>query len=134
MNGGIGGARLGSFFGYLVDHFIFQKTNMAGGPPKTKCRDVGAKGMEGTPSSYSKCTTPLQSWAHLERELIWNRKRTGTGTEKSQFPFLGSRVPSRTGTDLERTGTDLERIFWPSSVGSNYCYTLNTHYFNTKFG
>ena len=72
-------------------------------------------------------------WAHLERELICNGNRTGTGTEKNQFPFLGSGVPSLMGTDLERTGTGLERIFWPNSVGSNQRNRSNTYFFNTKF-
>ena len=59
VNGGISGVRLGSFFGYLVNHFILQDTNVAGGPPETKCWDVGAKGLESTPGSNSKCATPL---------------------------------------------------------------------------
>ena len=41
-----------------------------------------------------------QRWAHLEWELIWNGNRTGTGTEKNQFPFLGPGARGTAGTGI----------------------------------
>ena len=61
VNGGIVCVRVGGFLGNLVNHFILQETDMAGGPPKMNFRDMAAKGIKSTPSRNIEGAAPLMA-------------------------------------------------------------------------